>query len=361
MKILYFRIGFLFFFSFTCLSKIPSQTFDASLLEYWPFTSFSSASGSINGKVEGNAKISTDKNDYFLNLLDGSGRLILDKGLDLFNNFTFCFWYQPDASNVSGVIFHQKQVNGNRFFKLSFESNTLVLECSDEFGPSHYISTRNLGLIPGNRYFFSVSLKNEKLSISLNHQVIQLSEAVTLNVRESQSGDSCSFGGLGKDEMSVTGRVYDFLFFNRHLSPEEINKIFMGYWKPVEPLVTEEKVIPDIRQRSSTISGTISEIESDSILLEYFDRYQVDDDTISIYLNGNLVVEKQRVDKSKKSIKLPLQKDKDNYVTLFAENLGRVPPNTASVRIYADKKKYELNINSDFAQNGTILLRRKGP
>jgi hypothetical protein len=364
MKTIFLRFYILLLCFCFSTSYISSQTFDNALLEYWPFTTFSSASGSISGQPTGNAKISSNAGESFLSLGDGNSRVILDKGLDLFNNFTFCFWYQPDDSKSNGVIFHQKKIGGKRFFKLRFDSNVLIFECCDEFGYMNYVSTKNLSLIAGKRYFFSIVIQNENFSVSIDEQVVATSKSVKLNIRESQSADLCSFGALEKDELSVKGRLYDFLFFNRMLNTDELNQIFSGYWKSQNLQIAKienKPEIPVIKQRTSVLSKTITDIVSDSVLIEYYDRDQVDGDTISIYLNGVLVVEKQRVDKSKKTIRLPLQKDKDNFVTLFAENLGKVPPNTATVRIFADGKKYELNINSDFVQNGTILLRTKGP
>jgi len=47
----------------------------------------------------------------------------------------------------------------------------------------------------------------------------------------------------------------------------------------------------------------------------------------------------------------------ENKLVLFAENLGRVPPNTAYMVITINKKEYTLNMQSDEKTNGEILFR----
>lgn len=63
-----------------------------------------------------------------------------------------------------------------------------------------------------------------------------------------------------------------------------------------------------------------------------------DGDIISLYVNDKCVLSKYRLTKDKKRLyELPLRKGK-NIITMYAENLGDIPPNTASMNVYVNNK-----------------------
>jgi hypothetical protein len=46
-------------------------------------------------------------------------------------------------------------------------------------------------------------------------------------------------------------------------------------------------------------------------------------------------------------------------VSMFAENLGSIPPNTAAMQIIDGKKKYYIILKSNFTGNAVVSLVRK--
>jgi hypothetical protein len=46
-------------------------------------------------------------------------------------------------------------------------------------------------------------------------------------------------------------------------------------------------------------------------------------------------------------------------VSMFAENLGSIPPNTAAMQIIDGKKKYYIILKSNFMGNAVVSLVRK--
>jgi hypothetical protein len=102
-------------------------------------------------------------------------------------------------------------------------------------------------------------------------------------------------------------------------------------------------------------------IDSDSIIIHLLDNGQIDDDTVSVIVNGQTILYNQRL--TNKPIEFLIKVDTaiSNYeVSMFAENLGSIPPNTALMIIYDGKKKYEVNLTSTLQTNGTVSLIRKG-
>jgi len=98
------------------------------------------------------------------------------------------------------------------------------------------------------------------------------------------------------------------------------------------------------------------EVGSDLVTVAVWDRGQVDGDKISLYLNGELILEDFTLAKEKKQITLHLLAG-PNYLVMHAVNLGSVPPNTAAMEIDDNsKKKKTLSLVSDTKKSGTIEI-----
>ncbi len=50
---------------------------------------------------------------------------------------------------------------------------------------------------------------------------------------------------------------------------------------------------------------------------------------------------------------------KVNELTMFAENLGTIPPNTALMIIHDGTKTYNIRLLSNLEKNATIKIKRK--
>jgi hypothetical protein len=48
-----------------------------------------------------------------------------------------------------------------------------------------------------------------------------------------------------------------------------------------------------------------------------------------------------------------------NEISMFAENLGKYPPNTALMVVTDGKNRYEVFMSSSLTENATIRLKRK--
>ncbi|MBS1635619.1 MAG: hypothetical protein JST26_06810 [Bacteroidetes bacterium] len=87
-----------------------------------------------------------------------------------------------------------------------------------------------------------------------------------------------------------------------------------------------------------------------------WDKNRVDGDIVSVYLNGQLLAENMEVSKVKKEISLPLQSG-SNILVLYTVNVGRIPPNTAAIRINDGSNKRRITtLVSDFRKSGAIEI-----
>jgi len=121
----------------------------------------------------------------------------------------------------------------------------------------------------------------------------------------------------------------------------------------------KEKIVPEPEfTRRTFLEGPLIEADSDSITLHLYDNGQVDNDTVSVFFNREPVVYKQKLSVTPIIIKLVLQPG-ENEIALFADNLGDIPPNTALCLIFAGGKRYDINLVSNFATNGTVRIKRR--
>ena len=101
-------------------------------------------------------------------------------------------------------------------------------------------------------------------------------------------------------------------------------------------------------------------VEKEKITVDLYDNGEIDGDTISVFYNGHLLVSHKRL--SDKPLTLTLELDDDiesNELTMYAENLGSIPPNTALMVVRDGDKRYEVRITSDTQKNGTIAFVHK--
>ena len=135
--------------------------------------------------------------------------------------------------------------------------------------------------------------------------------------------------------------------------------------KPPSISVAQQAIVPadivmikeNFKKRKQIVSKQI-EVGSDSVRLSFYDNAEVDGDSISVFLNGNLVVAHQELNERAFNVYLHLDSSREfNEVSMFAENLGKYPPNTALMVLSDGDKRYETYLSSDFKGNATIRLK----
>jgi len=101
--------------------------------------------------------------------------------------------------------------------------------------------------------------------------------------------------------------------------------------------------------------------KSDSLELSLYDNGEVDGDTVSVLINGELVLAKQGLKTSaiKKTIYVPAGKTDSLTLVLYAENLGKYPPNTGLLVVHDGDDVYQVRFSADLKQNAAVIFRRR--
>jgi hypothetical protein len=122
----------------------------------------------------------------------------------------------------------------------------------------------------------------------------------------------------------------------------------------------DAKKIAESFTRRAPVLNKVLEVESDSVRLSFYDNGEIDGDSISVFVNSHLVLKHQELAAKAFNLFLRLDSSLDvNEISMFAENLGKYPPNTALMVVTDGKNRYEVFMSSSLTENATIRLRRK--
>ncbi|MGB4844987.1 MAG: hypothetical protein WBP16_11010 [Ferruginibacter sp.] len=127
--------------------------------------------------------------------------------------------------------------------------------------------------------------------------------------------------------------------------------------QPAEATPIDLKVIKESRE-SALIETLVT--QADSIRLVLYDNGEIDGDTVTVFYNGNMIINSIALSAKPFEIILPVNKtDTVNTIELMANNLGSIPPNTALMLIFAGNERHELRVSSDYKTNAQINIRYK--
>ena|SRR5436190_13892238 len=252
------------------------------------------------------------------------------------------------AQDISGVWV------GN--YKPSFFSATpekLIVE----------ISIYNDSLITGASHLYYKHQQYEHYKIygvyKKKESTLYFSEDSTIAVKLGPMDENCL--GNYTMKLSATGNLLEMTGRWEDNSVSIFQCPPSGVWleKKVDKNIKQTKSVPNDKglERRSDIQSLveISSTEKDSILIELYDNGIVDNDSASIYLDDSLLLFKQFVSGKPISLYVSLDKQKPiSKLKLIAENLGSIPPCTVLMLIKTKKKRYEVNLSSNFNSNAVV-------
>ncbi|HEY4205429.1 MAG TPA: hypothetical protein VGM31_01400 [Puia sp.] len=118
---------------------------------------------------------------------------------------------------------------------------------------------------------------------------------------------------------------------------------------------TQQKQFDAFLSRSSVTAAKIPVKGIDSIRIDLYDNGEIDGDSVSLYLNNELLLSHLRLTAQAKTLIIPIDKSLPvNKLVLFAENLGKLPPNTALMEVTVHGRTYNLFLSTDYKRNATV-------
>ena len=137
--------------------------------------------------------------------------------------------------------------------------------------------------------------------------------------------------------------------------------------KPVNipPVVKTNPVVTTprpavLKNRSNELMKVLT-VSNPEVTVKFYDNGEIDDDTISVYLDNKPMLVAKRLTASALTIKFNIDDDNDHELTMVAENLGRIPPNTSLMIVEAGEQRFDVRITSTEQKNAVVRFRYRKP
>ena len=281
----------------------------------------------------------------------GKGSVKTKTGND-YNNYLVELILSPEKGYVKGIL--------NYYFKNTYRST----QVKGNYDPK----TRQLNL-----YNIPVTYHG-----SLASMEVDCNMTLKASHRIAKSGDNLvgAFIGLPEYKYMCTdinfnlGKSADMSKQDSVLKALREFKETNQVWKPsmfdtlAAVNVVQRKVVNYViedrfKQRENVVTNEI-EVASDSISVDFYDNGEIDGDSISVFFNKQLLAFSQRLSSRSIHFSLKLDSTKDvQELSMYADNLGAIPPNTALMIVSDGKKQQEIRLASNLDKNATIRIRRK--
>lgn len=108
----------------------------------------------------------------------------------------------------------------------------------------------------------------------------------------------------------------------------------------------------------------IQEIRVDTgiLKLDFYDNAQIDGDSITVTVNNKILVSNQKLGLKPVSVDVLVSLEHpEQEITMVAENLGTIPPNTALLIVTAGTKRYKLYLASNGKKNAQVRFIYEKP
>ncbi|HQT22417.1 MAG: hypothetical protein B7X86_08520 [Sphingobacteriales bacterium 17-39-43] len=115
---------------------------------------------------------------------------------------------------------------------------------------------------------------------------------------------------------------------------------------------------PNVFLQTKLARPIVIEITENVVRLEIKDYLREDGDIISVYHNRRPFIRNQLIVNKPTNHTLRLNRNQELHeIILYAENLGKIPPNTSNLRIYDGVKEHQVLIRSTKEVSAVVYLR----
>ena len=126
--------------------------------------------------------------------------------------------------------------------------------------------------------------------------------------------------------------------------------------QPAELVALQKQLA--LQPREKEVVETLK-LDTSDIRLDLYDNAEIDNDTVTVFLNNKLLLYRQMLKLKPLTIHLNAFPGTDYELVMYADNLGTIPPNTALLVVTAGTKKYELRLASSDKKSAAVRFRYK--
>lgn len=148
---------------------------------------------------------------------------------------------------------------------------------------------------------------------------------------------------MGNDNLCQPGKI----LLTRQLQPVFPVDIF----QPDSLQALQKKL--QLAPREKEVVQSI-QVDTNHIKIELYDNAEIDDDTVTVFLNNTLLLYRKRLTDKPLILDVDVFPNTSYELMMYADNLGKIPPNTSLMIITAGKKRYEIRISSSEQKSAVV-------
>jgi hypothetical protein len=119
-----------------------------------------------------------------------------------------------------------------------------------------------------------------------------------------------------------------------------------------DSLISIQQTI-QLKPRAKNLVRTV-EVDSPRIKIELYDDAEIDNDTITVFINNKLLVYRQMLTDKPLTVYFNAFPGTEYELVMYADNLGTIPPNTALMVVTAGKKKMQVYLSSSEEKSAAV-------
>jgi len=96
------------------------------------------------------------------------------------------------------------------------------------------------------------------------------------------------------------------------------------------------------------------QLDTSEVKIDLYDNAEIDDDTVTVFLNNTLLLYRKRLTDKALTLRFHAYPGTEYELMMYADNLGRIPPNTALMVVTAGKNRYELRVISSEQKSAVV-------
>lgn len=120
----------------------------------------------------------------------------------------------------------------------------------------------------------------------------------------------------------------------------------------------------NLEVRPEVLKSRINELHQElvvkdrSIRIRFYDNGEIDGDSISVYLGNKLVLAQQKLTAAPLEVRFEIpERQEAQEMTMVAENLGTIPPNTSLMIVESGGERFEIRLTSTEKKNAVVRFR----
>lgn len=131
--------------------------------------------------------------------------------------------------------------------------------------------------------------------------------------------------------------------------------------KPLVKVEPPKVTTPEVLKTRTNELVKILTVTDPDVTVKLYDNGEIDDDTVSVFLDKKLVLTSKRLTASPLTINFKIDDEGEHELAMVAENLGRIPPNTSLMIVEAGEQRFNVYITSTEQKNAVVRFKYEKP